>query len=90
LLGTPEERKPDEGLLLKLSYTDYPKSLEKLWEFSKERVTAGSLEAMLPRDRRTQRMRIPVDAAFLDEMTGWRRTSPGTSSRTITISPPNN
>ena len=27
---------------------------------------------MLPRDRRTQRLRIPVDEAFLDEMTGWR------------------
>jgi type I restriction-modification system DNA methylase subunit len=35
-------------------------------------VAAGSLEAMLPRDRRTQRLRIPVDEAFLDEMTGWR------------------
>jgi type I restriction-modification system DNA methylase subunit len=68
----PDERKPDEGLLLKLSYNDYSKNLEKLWEFSKERVAAGSLDAMLPRDRRTQRLRIPVDTAFLDEMTGWR------------------
>jgi len=68
----PDERKPDEGLLLTLKYTDYLKSTEKLWEFSKERVAAGSLDAMLPRDRRTQRLRIPVDEAFLDEMTGWR------------------
>ncbi len=68
----PDERKPDEGLLLKLKYVDYPNNLEKLWEFSREQVAAGSLEAMLPRDRRTQRLRIPVDAAFLDEMTGWR------------------
>ncbi len=68
----PDERKPDEGLLLKLRYTDYIASLEKLWEFSKERVLAGSLEAMLPRDRRTQRLRIPPDESFLDEMTGWR------------------
>jgi type I restriction-modification system DNA methylase subunit len=68
----PDARKPDEGLLLKLKYTDYIARLEKLWEFSKERVLAGSLEAMLPRDRRTQRLRIPVDTAFLDEMTGWR------------------
>jgi len=68
----PDERKPDEGLILKLKCTDYLKSAEKLWEFSKERVAAGSLEAMLPRDRRTQRLRIAVDAAFLDEMTGWR------------------
>jgi hypothetical protein len=68
----PDARKPDEGLLLKLKYSDYVPKLEKLWEFSKERVLAGSLEAMLPRDRRTQRLRIPVDTAFLDEMTGWR------------------
>jgi N-6 DNA Methylase len=68
----PDLRKPDEGLLLKLKYTDYIKNLERLWEFAKERVLAGSLEALLPRDRRTQRLRIPVDTAFLDEMTGWR------------------
>jgi type I restriction-modification system DNA methylase subunit len=68
----PDERKPDEGLLLNLKYTDYVTKAEKLWEFSKERVAAGSLDAMLPRDRRTQRLRIPVDEAFLDEMTGWR------------------
>jgi type I restriction-modification system DNA methylase subunit len=68
----PDARKPDEGLLLKLKYNEYIASLAKLWEFSKERVLAGSLEAMLPRDRRTQRLRIPVDTAFLDEMTGWR------------------
>ena len=68
----PDERKPDEGLLLTLKYTDYLKNAEKLWDFSKDRVAAGSLDAMLPRDRRTQRLRIPVDEAFLDEMTGWR------------------
>jgi len=68
----PDERKPDEGLLVPLKYTDYLKSADRLWEFSKERVATGSLDAMLPRDRRTQRLRIPVDEAFLDEMTGWR------------------
>jgi type I restriction-modification system DNA methylase subunit len=69
----PDERKPEEGLLFPpLKYADYLKNAEKLWEFSRERVTAGSLDAMLPRDRRTERLRIPVDEAFLDEMTGWR------------------
>lgn len=68
----PDERKADDGLLLKLKYTDYLANAERFWEFSRERVAAGSLEAMLPRDRRTQRLRIPVDTAFLDEMTGWR------------------
>ena len=59
-------------MLLELKYTDYLTTAEILWEFSKERVAAGSLDAMLPRDRRTQRLRIPVDEALLDEMTGWR------------------
>ncbi len=68
----PDERNPDEGLLLRLAYRDYLDNAEKLWEFSKERAIAGSLDAMLPRDRRTQRLRIPVDEAFLDEMSGWR------------------
>ncbi len=69
----PDERKPDEGLLFPpLQYADYLKNTEKLWEFSRERVAAGSLEAMLPRDGRTQRLRKPVDEVFLDEMTGCR------------------
>jgi len=68
----PDERKPDEGLLLKLRYAEYLDKADRLWEFSRERVAASSLDAMLPRDRRTQRLRIPVDTAFLDEMTGWR------------------
>lgn len=68
----PDVRKPKEGLLLELKYTEYLPGLAKLWEFSRERVLAGSLEAMLPSGRRVQRLRIPPDAAFLDEMTGWR------------------
>ena len=68
----PDVRKPDEGLLFKLKYTIYLEKLETLWEFSRERVAAGSLDAMLPHDRRTARLRIAVDEAFLDEMTGWR------------------
>jgi type I restriction-modification system DNA methylase subunit len=87
----PDERKPDEGLLFKLKYADYLRTTEKLWEFSRERVAAGSLDAMLPRDRRTQRLRIPVDEAFLDEMTGWRedlarniyKNNPGLTSKQL-------
>ena len=87
----PDARRPDEGILLKLRYTEYIPNLEKLWEFSKERVLAGALEAMLPRDRRTQRLRIPVDTAFLDEMTGWReelaknvyKNNPGLTARQL-------
>ncbi len=68
----PDERRPHEGLLLKLGYTDYLENAGKLWEFSRERVLEGSLDALLPRSRSAQRVRIPVDKAFLEEMTGWR------------------
>ncbi|MGH9431081.1 MAG: Eco57I restriction-modification methylase domain-containing protein, partial [Terriglobia bacterium] len=68
----PDERRPHEGLLLKLNYSEYLENAGKLWEFSRQRVLAGSLDALLPRSRHAQRMRIPVDKAFLEEMTGWR------------------
>jgi type I restriction-modification system DNA methylase subunit len=68
----PDERNPDEGLLLSLKYADYLSNLEKLWEFSKERVAAGSLDALLPKIRRAPHLRKQVDDVFLDEMTGWR------------------
>ncbi len=68
----PDPKRPDEGLLLGLRYSDYPENAEKLWEFSRERVAAGSLEALLPKIRRAPRLRKQVDDVFLDEMTGWR------------------
>jgi hypothetical protein len=68
----PDPKRPDEGLLLSLRCSDYPANAEKLWEFSRERVAAGSLESLLPKIRRAPRLRKQVDDVFLDEMTGWR------------------
>jgi type I restriction-modification system DNA methylase subunit len=68
----PDPKRPEEGLLLSLRYSDYAANAEKLWEFSRERVAAGSLEALLPKIRRAPRLRKQVDDVFLDEMTGWR------------------
>jgi len=68
----PDPKRPEEGLLLSLRYSDYPANAEKLWDFSRERVAAGSLEALLPKIRRAPRLRKQVDDVFLDEMTGWR------------------
>jgi hypothetical protein len=68
----PDPKRPEEGLLFSLRYTDYPANAERLWEFSRERVAAGSLEALLPKIRRAPRLRKQVDDVFLDEMTGWR------------------
>jgi type I restriction-modification system DNA methylase subunit len=68
----PDERNPDDGLLLKLGCAEYLENAEKLWDFSRERVAAGSLDALLPKIRRAPHLRKQVDEVFLDEMTGWR------------------
>lgn len=68
----PDERNPEDGRLLKLSYHEYLQNAGKLWDFSRERVAAGSLDALLPKIRRAPHLRKQVDDVFLDEMTGWR------------------
>jgi hypothetical protein len=68
----PDERNPDDGLLLKLGCPEYLENAGKLWDFSRERVAAGSLDALLPKIRRAPHLRKHVDEVFLDEMTGWR------------------
>ena len=68
----PNPKYPKEGLLYDLKYADYLTNIEKLWELSKERVEQGSLEALLPRDPKSKRLRIPPDKSFLEDLTGWR------------------
>jgi hypothetical protein len=38
----PNPKYPKEGLLFNFKYTDYLANIERLWELSRERVTAGS------------------------------------------------
>ncbi len=68
----PNPKYPQEGLLYDFKYTDYLGNIEKLWELSKERVEQGSLEALLPRDAKSKRLRIPPDKSFLEDLTVWR------------------
>jgi len=68
----PNPKFPNEGLILDFKYTDYPNNIEKLWELSRERVLEGSLEALLPRDTKSKRLRIPPDKSFLEDLTIWR------------------
>ena len=68
----PNPRFPNEGLIFDFKYTDYPDNIEKLWELSRERVGQGSLEALLPRDTKSKRLRIPPDKSFLEDLTVWR------------------
>ncbi len=68
----PNSRYPNEGLIFDFKYTDYLKNIDKLYNLSKEEVEKGSLEKLLPRDVKSKRLRIPVDKAFLEDMTAWR------------------
>jgi type I restriction-modification system DNA methylase subunit len=68
----PNPKFPDEGLIFDFKYTDYPDNIEKLWELSRGRVEQGSLEALLPRDTKSKRLRIPPDKSFLEDLSIWR------------------
>ncbi|MBI4689921.1 MAG: N-6 DNA methylase [Nitrospirae bacterium] len=68
----PNPKFPDEGLIFDFKYTDYLSNIEKLYELSKQRVEQGSLEALLPKDTKSKRLRIPPDKSFLEDLTGWR------------------
>jgi len=69
----PDYRRPLDGQAFYLHYTEYLKRLDLLWELSRERVEANSLEQFLRRDRKSIRYRIPPDKHFLDQLTEWRR-----------------
>lgn len=68
----PDPKRPNEGLILDFKYTDFLENIDKLWLLSKEEVEKGALEGLLPRDVKSKRLRIPVDKAFLEDMTEWR------------------
>jgi type I restriction-modification system DNA methylase subunit len=68
----PNPKFPNEGLIFNFKYTEYLNNIEKLLELSRERVEQGSLEALLPRDTKSKRLRIPPDKSFLEELTIWR------------------
>ncbi len=68
----PNPQFPNEGLILDFKHTQYPDNIEKLWELSKERVEQGSLEALLPKDIKSKRLRVPPDKSFLEDLTDWR------------------
>jgi len=69
----PDERNPLNGEAFHLQHTEYLGKVDLLWELSRERVGAGSLDQFLKRDRKSIRYRIPVDKKFLDELTEWRQ-----------------
>lgn len=69
----PDLKQPKLGLIFELEFAKYgTEDFEKLWLFSKEKVTLGSLDQLSSKDPAARRLRIPVDIAFLEQMTLWR------------------
>lgn len=68
----PNPKFPAEGLIFDFKHIDYLDNVDKLRELSRERVLQGSLEALLPKDTKSKRLRIPPDKSFLEDLTVWR------------------
>ncbi|MGC1829758.1 MAG: N-6 DNA methylase [Candidatus Acidiferrales bacterium] len=68
----PNEKSPLDGEAFHLIYKEYDSKIDTLWELSRERVAAGSLDRFLKKDRKSLRQRVPLDKDFLDKLTEWR------------------
>lgn len=68
----PNENSPLDGQAFHLIYNEYISSIDDLWELSRDRVAAGSLNQWLKTDRKTLRQRVRLDEAFLDSLKEWR------------------
>jgi type I restriction-modification system DNA methylase subunit len=72
----PDEKHPDLGLLFAYRYDEYlsDAAVSDFWKLSREEVAAGSLGRLLRQDPASRRARVPVDKAFLADLTDWRET----------------
>ncbi len=85
----PDPKHPNAGLIFSYRFRDYlkPKALDDLWLLSREAVAAGSIDQLLKKSSVQARQRIPVDQAFLGDLSIWReqlakavfKTHPGLS-----------
>jgi type I restriction-modification system DNA methylase subunit len=68
----PDLKHPEIGLVYHLKYIDFVKKVKELVLLSKKSVEEGSLSKILKKDAESKHLRIPVDSAFLEDMTKWR------------------
>ena len=68
----PDDKRPNDGEAFHLIYNEYASHIDKLWELSRDRVAAGSLDQFLRKDRKSLLQKVPVDKDFLDNLTIWR------------------
>jgi hypothetical protein len=75
----PDPMHPERGLVRPaghatgtLNCREFVANVDFLWNFSRESVEQGSLEVLLPKSSKERQYRVPVDEAFLHDMTDWR------------------
>jgi type I restriction-modification system DNA methylase subunit len=68
----PDPKNPDQGLIFELTYDKYLDNIDKLMLLSREEVEKGSLDKLILKDPRSKKLRIPVDRAFLEDLSAWR------------------
>ena len=72
----PDDKHSDLGLIFAYRYDQYltEAALADLWKLSRDEVATGSLDTLCKQDAATRRARVPVDKAFLADLTNWRES----------------
>lgn len=68
----PNPKNSDQGLIFELTYDQYLDNLDKLILLSKAEVERDVLNKLILKDSQSKRLRIPVDKAFLEDISRWR------------------
>jgi hypothetical protein len=68
----PNRRYPEQGEIFRLPYETYLDNLDKLLLLHREAVAAGVLDTLLLKDKKSAALRKAPDAAFLEDLNGWR------------------
>jgi len=68
----PDSKNPEQGLIFELTYDQYLDNIGKLMLLSKEEVESGSIDKLILKDLKSKKLRIPVDKAFLEDLSKWR------------------
>ncbi|MBC8359288.1 MAG: Eco57I restriction-modification methylase domain-containing protein [Candidatus Aminicenantes bacterium] len=68
----PDSKNPEQGLIFELTYDQYLDNIDKLMLLSKEEVESGSIDKLILKDLKSKKLRIPVDKAFLEDLSKWR------------------
>ncbi|MGB2763522.1 MAG: N-6 DNA methylase [Candidatus Aminicenantaceae bacterium] len=68
----PDSKNPEQGLIFEFTYDQYLDNIDKLMLLSKEEVESGSIDKLILKDLQSKKLRIPVDKAFLEDLSKWR------------------